>query len=157
MQAKERASAYKNTADAFSKMLKAEGPTVFLQGIEPALWRQSLWNGSFFASGFAMKKHVLWEPETRSSELARNFVAGFVGGTVGTTANTPFDVVTSRMRNVLPGEASPYRNAWQGVLLIAREEGLLALYKGYLPKVLRLGPGGGILLMVYEVIAGYLR
>lgn len=157
MQAKERASAYKNTADAFTKMLRMEGPAVFLQGIEPALWRQSLWNGSFFACGFAMKKYMLWEPSTRPSELGRNFVAGLVGGTVGTTLNTPFDVVTSRMRNVLPGDVSPYRNAWQGVMLVARQEGAQALFKGYLPKVLRLGPGGGILLMVYEVIAGYLR
>ncbi len=33
-----------------------------------------------------------------------------------------------------------------------REEGFRALYKGFLPKVLRLGPGGGILLAVYTTL-----
>ena len=32
-----------------------------------------------------------------------------------------------------------------------------ALYKGFLPKVLRLGPGGGILLVVYEQVTLWMR
>ena len=31
-----------------------------------------------------------------------------------------------------------------------REEGPAALYKGFIPKVLRLAPGGGVLLLVVE-------
>jgi solute carrier family 25 2-oxodicarboxylate transporter 21 len=37
-------------------------------------------------------------------------------------------------------------------LIVAREEGFWALYKGFVPKVLRLGPGGGILLVVYTAL-----
>jgi solute carrier family 25 (mitochondrial 2-oxodicarboxylate transporter), member 21 len=33
---------------------------------------------------------------------------------------------------------------------IAREEGVPALWKGFVPKVLRLAPGGGVLLLVVE-------
>lgn len=36
------------------------------------------------------------------------------------------------------------------LVTIMREEGAAALYKGYIPKVLRLAPGGGILLLVVE-------
>lgn len=36
------------------------------------------------------------------------------------------------------------------LLVIAREEGFASLYKGFLPKVLRLAPGGGVLLLVVE-------
>ncbi|CAE7275341.1 mcfT [Symbiodinium sp. KB8] len=157
MQAKERAALYKNTGDAIMKIVKTEGVGALAQGLEAALWRQATWNGSFFAMSFAMKKHVLWTPDSRGSELGRNFVSGLVGGTVGVALNNPLDVVTSRMRNVLPGEPTPYRNAWQSVALIAREEGAGALYRGFMPKVLRLGPGGGILMMAYEVIANLLR
>lgn len=32
-----------------------------------------------------------------------------------------------------------------------------ALYKGFTPKVLRLGPGGGILLVVFEVVTNFMR
>ena len=38
-----------------------------------------------------------------------------------------------------------------------REEGPAALYKGFAPKVLRLAPGGGILLLVVEFTLGVFR
>lgn len=38
-----------------------------------------------------------------------------------------------------------------------REEGPVALYKGFVPKVLRLAPGGGVLLLVVEVTLGLFR
>ena len=42
-------------------------------------------------------------------------------------------------------------------MTIAREEGLAALYKGFIPKVLRLAPGGGVLLLVVEFTLGVFR
>jgi solute carrier family 25 2-oxodicarboxylate transporter 21 len=41
------------------------------------------------------------------------------------------------------------------VALVAKEEGFGALYKGFIPKVLRLGPGGGILLVVFTAVIDY--
>lgn len=43
------------------------------------------------------------------------------------------------------------------MILVAREEGFAALYKGLLPKVMRLGPGGAIMLIVYEYTYEYLQ
>lgn len=40
---------------------------------------------------------------------------------------------------------------------MAREEGWRALYKGLLPKVMRLGPGGAIMLVVYEYMYELLK
>ena len=40
---------------------------------------------------------------------------------------------------------------------MAREEGVGALYKGFVPKVLRLAPGGGVLLLVVEATLGLFR
>lgn len=42
-------------------------------------------------------------------------------------------------------------------MTIFREEGPAALYKGFVPKVLRLAPGGGVLLLVVEVTLGLFR
>ena len=33
----------------------------------------------------------------------------------------------------------------------------MALWKGYVPKVVRLGPGGGILLVVYDWVSEWMR
>jgi hypothetical protein len=39
-------------------------------------------------------------------------------------------------------------------MTIFREEGPIVLYKGFVPKVLRLAPGGGVLLLVVEFTLG---
>jgi solute carrier family 25 (mitochondrial 2-oxodicarboxylate transporter), member 21 len=43
------------------------------------------------------------------------------------------------------------------LVTIMREEGPVALYKGFVPKVLRLAPGGGVLLLVVEATLGAFR
>jgi hypothetical protein len=48
------------------------------------------------------------------------------------------------------GQTPKYNWTFPSLALIAREEGLGALYSGFLPKVLRLAPGGGVLLLVVE-------
>ena len=83
---------------------------------------------------------------------------------MATCSNTPFDVVKSRvqvssprgccrlpasprLQNQTPGVAPKYKSVLSALAVIRREEGIAALYKGFVPKVARLGPGGGIMLM----------
>ena len=42
-------------------------------------------------------------------------------------------------------------------MTIFREEGAAALYKGFVPKVMRLAPGGGVLLLVVEFTLNIFR
>jgi solute carrier family 25 (mitochondrial 2-oxodicarboxylate transporter), member 21 len=53
------------------------------------------------------------------------------------------DVTKTRIQNQgkIAGQVPKYNWAWPAVFTIAREEGLVALWKGFVPKVLRLGPG----------------
>jgi solute carrier family 25 2-oxodicarboxylate transporter 21 len=76
-------------------------------------------------------------------------MAGTAAGTVGTILNTPFDVAKSRLQNTKG--ASPW--TLPTLAQVHRLEGARALYKGFVPKVLRLGPGGGILFLVYNKIS----
>lgn len=50
-----------------------------------------------------------------------------------------------------------YKSTMKSIVLVAREEGVAALYKGLLPKVMRLGPGGAIMMLVYEYVYEYLE
>jgi hypothetical protein len=97
--------------------------------------------------------------QSPQSRLMNDFVAGTVGGLVGTALNTPFDVVKSRIQGAakVPGVVPKYGWSYPSLVLIAREEGLRALYKGFVPKVLRLAPGGGVLLLVVEATLGFFR
>jgi len=70
--------------------------------------------------------------------------------------NTPFDVVKSRIQ-LQPADKRIYNWTITSLFKIINEEGFRALYKGFVPKVLRLGPGGGILLVVSDYVARILR
>jgi solute carrier family 25 2-oxodicarboxylate transporter 21 len=76
-----------------------------------------------------------------------------VAGVTGTVINTPFDVVKTRVQN----SHGPAGWTFKELSLIARNEGIVGLYKGFVPKVLRLGPGGGILYVVYNKVCDLLR
>ena len=78
---------------------------------------------------------------------------------MGTTFNTPLDVVKSRIQSVakMKGVTGKYVWAWPSLGVVAREEGFRALYKGYVAKILRFGPGGGVLLVVYSAVLDLLK
>lgn len=43
------------------------------------------------------------------------------------------------------------------LMIVAKEEGVGALYKGLVPKVMRLGPGGAIMLIAYDYVYEFLQ
>jgi solute carrier family 25 (mitochondrial 2-oxodicarboxylate transporter), member 21 len=68
-------------------------------------------------------------------------------------------VVKSRIQNTerRAGFIPKYNWTYPAVMTVAREEGFAALYKGFAPKVLRLGPGGGVLLVVFDQVMQFFR
>jgi hypothetical protein len=56
-----------------------------------------------------------------------------------------------RFQSQLPGQAK-YSSVLPSLLTIAREEGLRSLYKGFVPKALRLGIGQSVGLVMFEQV-----
>ncbi len=85
-------------------------------------------------------------------------MAGFIGGSVASVVNIPFDVAKSRIQGYIPeGTPRKYHTCCQSILLVHKEEGFKALFKGLVPKIMRLGPGGAIMMIAYEEIYKYLK
>jgi solute carrier family 25 2-oxodicarboxylate transporter 21 len=150
------AKKYNGIVDVVVKTVKAEGPLAMYNGLESTLWRHILWNAGYFGCIFQVKALmpvVDKKKDSKAKAMGTDFTSGAIGGTVGTILNTPMDVVKSRIQNSprVKGQAPKYNWAWPGLGTMLKEEGFGALYKGFLPKVLRLGPGGGVLLVVYTV------
>lgn len=118
----------------------------------------TLSQAGYFGCIFQVKS-LMPPAETKSSKITNDIISGTIGGTVGTIINTPFDVAKSRIQNSshVAGGVRKYNWAWPALSTIAKEEGFGALYKGFLPKVLRLGPGGGILLVVFTGMMDWFR
>lgn len=156
----DRASAGKYTGmtDVVTKIVKQEGPLALYNGLESTLWRHILWNAGYFGCIFQVRA-LLPKAENNSTQVFYDLVSGSIGGTFGTVLNTPMDVVKSRIQNSpkIAGSVPKYNWAWPATATVFKEEGFAALYKGFLPKVLRLGPGGGILLVVYTAVIDALR
>eukprot|EP01083_Nonionella_stella_P207255 753103_1 len=156
MMAPDRLGMYKSSVECARAVFRTEGVRGFFCGAGCGMLRNGVWNGTYFGIIDVMRKS-LWVPKDHKDEILRNIVAGTCGGTLATVFNNPLDVVASRKRNVLRGEVSPYRWNIPAVFTIARTEGIRAIYKGFPAKVLRLGPGGGILLVVVEILDKKIR
>jgi len=151
LQAKEYLGLYKNSFDCLYKILSQEGVRALSIGLGPTCWRNCVWNSIYFALMFDLKKR-LFQPKSKAADLLQTLFVGTIGGIVATTFNAPFDVVKSRFQSQLklPGEKK-YRWTLQSLMLIYREEGAAAVYKGYPPKVLRMALGGGVCMAAYEL------
>lgn len=158
LQDKASAGKYSGGLDVVSKIVKNEGPLALYNGLESTMWRHILWNAGYFGCIFQVRQ-LLPEADTKRGKVVNDLISGAIGGTVGTVLNTPLDVVKSRIQNTtkIPGQVPKYNWAFPAVATVAREEGFSALYKGFLPKVLRLGPGGGILLVVFTGVMDFFR
>jgi len=147
----DKATTFKGPIEVVKYIVKHDGVLGMYNGMESTFWRHLWWNGGFFGSIFQVRK-LLPKQDTYAGGLMNNFISGSIGGFVGTALNTPFDVVKSRIQGTskVPGVIPKYNWTYPSLLIIAREEGMAALYKGFVPKVLRLAPGGGVLLLVVE-------
>lgn len=158
LQDKAQSHKYSGMIDCVRKVVTQEGPLTLYQGLESTVWRHVLWNAGYFGCIFQVRA-LLPKAETKKAQVLNDLASGAVGGTVGTILNTPMDVVKSRIQNSpkIPGGVPKYGWAWPALATVYKEEGFGALYRGFLPKVLRLGPGGGILLVVFTGVMDFFR
>lgn len=76
---------------------------------------------------------------------------GFVAGAASVFGNTPFDVVKTRMQGL---EAARYKNTFDCIIQIAKNEGLPAFYKGTVPRLGRVCLDVPLTFMLYDSIMG---
>lgn len=148
----DKTSKFNGMGDVVRHVVKENGLFGMYKGLESTLWRHVAWNAGYFGL-IHQVRNVMPKPKTSSEKTLIDLTCGTIGGTFGTVLNTPFDVVKSRIQ----AGSSKYIWTLPSVVTVAKEEGFVALYKGFIPKVLRLGPGGGILLVVFTTCMDFFR
>ncbi|KAJ1727465.1 hypothetical protein LPJ61_004553 [Coemansia biformis] len=128
---------YKNAFDGLLRIARDDGVRGLFKGAVPNVSRAMLMTGAQLCSYDGFKDLLLSTPYF-SEGMALHFSASLLSGFVSTTITSPFDVVKTRIMNA--GPASPYRNLGHALVVIVREEGVRALYKGWTPSFVRMAP-----------------
>jgi solute carrier family 25 (mitochondrial uncoupling protein), member 8/9 len=125
---------YSGALDCYQKIIKLEGVSGLWTSWSANVVRNSIINAAELASYDQYKQILIQGNYMRDATpcyLTCAFGAGFTAVIVG----SPLDIVTTRQMNS-PGM---YKNPYDCLSQIIKKEGILALYKGFLPNVARLG------------------
>jgi len=139
-------------------IMKEEGPLGLWSGATPTVLR----NGTNQMCLFWAKNHMdqwLWgkhEGDGKQLTPTQSMVSGFSAACIGPVATGPFDVIKTRlMAQSKSGGDIRYKGFLDALVKIPREEGFLAMYKGLLPRLMRIPPGQAIVWAVSDQITGY--
>ncbi|XP_067419239.1 kidney mitochondrial carrier protein 1 isoform X1 [Emydura macquarii macquarii] len=125
---------------------------MFCQGVSLTAQRAAIVVGVELPVYDLTKKHII-KSGLLGDTVYTHFLASFTCGLAGALASNPVDVVRTRMMNqrrFQDGPHSGYKGTLDCLLQTWRNEGFFALYKGFWPNWLRLGPWNIIFFLTYE-------
>ncbi|KFK32807.1 hypothetical protein AALP_AA6G290600 [Arabis alpina] len=144
---------YKSVGDAISQMVRSEGVTSLWRGSSLTINRAMLVTSSQLASYDSVKETIL-EKGLMEDGLGTHVAASTAAGFVAAVASNPVDVIKTRVMNmkVVEGVAPPYKGAVDCALKTVKAEGIMALYKGFVPTVSRQAPFTVVLFVTLEQV-----
>ncbi|KAE8727295.1 Mitochondrial succinate-fumarate transporter 1 [Hibiscus syriacus] len=148
---------YKGPIHCARTIIHEEGIFGLWAGAAPTIMR----NGTNQAAMFMAKNAfdvILWkkrEGDQRVLQPWQSMVSGFLAGTAGPVCTGPFDVVKTRLmaQNRDRGE-SKYKGMIHAIRTIYAAEGVRALWKGLVPRLMRIPTGQAIMWAVADQITG---
>ncbi|XP_062196847.1 mitochondrial uncoupling protein 5-like [Phragmites australis] len=145
---------YRSVGDAIGRMARDEGVRSLWRGSSLTVNRAMIVTASQLATYDQAKEAILARRGPGADGLATHVAASFTAGIVAAAASNPVDVVKTRMMNmkVAPGAPPPYAGAVDCALSTVRLEGPMALYKGFIPTVMRQGPFTVVLFVTLEQV-----
>ncbi|GFR57836.1 kidney mitochondrial carrier protein 1 [Elysia marginata] len=167
MQAKSSKPGCDNMLCSFVKIYQQEGIGGLWRGVGPTAQRAAIVAGVELPAYDIAKKHIIlsgYLGDTKETHFLASFFAGFIGA----LTSNPIDVCKTRMMNqkktvvlqavpaspagAVSSAAAPavYTSTIDCLVRTTKTEGFMALYKGFIPNWLRLGPWNIIFFMTYE-------
>ncbi|XP_028322386.1 kidney mitochondrial carrier protein 1-like isoform X2 [Gouania willdenowi] len=134
----------------FINIYQTEGTKGLWRGVIPTAQRAAIVVGVELPVYDITKKHLL-RSGLMGDTVFTHFISSFSCGLAGALASNPVDVVRTRMMNQRALSGSPaHRGTLHGVMQTWKKEGFSALYKGFWPNWLRLGPWNIIFFITFE-------
>ncbi|XP_070133445.1 mitochondrial uncoupling protein 4-like isoform X2 [Drosophila bipectinata] len=160
MEAKRRAAGLppriNNVIHGLTSTVRRNGFYGLWGGVGPTTWRGALHTLADVGTYDFFKRSlikVLGIPDNRGI----HFVAALLSGIAVVVLSNPPDVVRSRVMfqpRDKRGRGLHFKNGRQCFMRLIREEGIMAMYKGWLPFWLRVGPWTFIFWFTFEHLRG---
>ncbi|XP_067928148.1 mitochondrial uncoupling protein 4-like [Watersipora subatra] len=145
---------YKSPFHAFKSILKQRGALGLWRGWAPNVQRAALVNLGDLTAYDTVKKKLL-----KNTSLEDNWICHFLSsccaGVVAAILSAPADLIKARVMNQPHdenGRPLVYRSSVACLVKTVKNEGFFALYKGFLPSYIRMGPWSLLFWMSYEEI-----
>ncbi len=134
---------YKHVGDALVRIVQSEGVGTLWRGVSATVSRAMLLNaaqlGSYSqAKAVLLRRNLFRDP----TSIWLHAAAGMVSGFACTVVSLPVDMAKTRVQQMHAGPDGkmPYSSALDCIAKVVRHEGIPALWKGFTPYFLRLGP-----------------
>lgn len=139
---------FKGPVDCARQIVRNEGVTALWKGNIPTMVRQGS-NQAFNFMAFAWLNTHVWDKNDGDGKTLPSyatFTNGLIAGSLGPMFNTPMDVLKTRLmaQETIKGQELKYKGFFHALRVIAKEEGVGALWKGLLPRLTRMAPGQAI-------------
>jgi len=144
-----------NSFTAFRSILQDNG----LKGLYKGYWAGIATYGPFVGIYFACYeqfKRIYREIYSTKHDKEMSFVArmcsGALSGAIASAITNPLDIVKTRLQVESSSNKDAYKNIWDALTRITREEGLRAFTKGIGARIMWIAPGTALTISAYEQI-----
>nr|CAD7407224.1 unnamed protein product [Timema cristinae] len=146
---------HEGVAGLWREVYHHEGVTGLWRGVGPTSQRAAVIAAVELPVYDFCKQHLM---TTFGDRVSNHFISSFIASLGSAVASTPIDVVRTRLMNqrklkTTSGGASTlhiYSGSVDCLAQTVKNEGLLALYKGFIPTWVRMGPWNIIFFVTYE-------
>mmetsp|Transcript_25473 Transcript_25473/g.72085 ORF Transcript_25473/g.72085 Transcript_25473/m.72085 type:complete len:286 (-) Transcript_25473:233-1090(-) len=132
------------------EIIHKEGFRGVYRGVLATIGKQSSNQGLRFMAFGMYTNYMTRDSPGRTLASYEALVGGMMAGCFSTLCNNPFDMMKTRMQGLRAGEYNGFVDCF---LKVVREEGVLALWSGTLPRLARVVPGQGVIFMSYTKIS----
>lgn len=127
-------------AGILGQMIKKDGFFSIYSGLSAALARQAVYGTARIGLHRSFSTELQRRNEGKPLSFGTKILAGMTSGSIAVCLGTPFDVSLVRMQgdSMKPvDKRRGYKNVFDALYRIAKEEGVKKLYSGLLPNILR--------------------
>ncbi|XP_050381876.1 probable envelope ADP,ATP carrier protein, chloroplastic [Argentina anserina] len=136
---------YRTMTEIALTMLREEGFASFYYGLGPSLIGIAPYIAVNFCVFDLVKKSL---PEEFQKRTEASLLTGLVSASLATLTCYPLDTVRRQMQM----RGTPYKTIFDAIPGIVARDGLIGLYRGFLPNALKTLPNSSIRLTTYDMV-----